>query len=224
MAVTLDKGITKSLIKVAGLQTAPWWVIESEKDVVDVETNLSFPVFVKPVYEGSSKGINNLSIVKEKKHLKSMCIELLRKYEQPMIEKFLEGREFTTVVIGYDMAVLGVAEVCSTAPGGISGFIDKENWEELHGNYYRVVDASDPSYAAICEISRRACKLLQCRDISRVDVRCDENNEVNFLEVNPLPSLHPTHSALMSIARPLGYTYSDVIERVLSSACHRVGI
>jgi D-alanine-D-alanine ligase len=64
-------------------------------------------------------------------------------------------------------------------------------------------------------------KTLQCRDVSRVDVRCDKSGKPCFLEVNPLPGLHPTHSDLPMIATAQGMSYTELINGILTNALAR---
>jgi D-alanine-D-alanine ligase len=77
------------------------------------------------------------------------------------------------------------------------------------------------------DIVSRTCAVLRIRDWCRVDVRLDEKNEPHILEVNPLPGILPNpedNSCLPKAARTAGYSYSDLIHRVVEEAAKRYGL
>jgi D-alanine-D-alanine ligase len=222
-SVTLDKAIAKRLVQSAGLRTPEFRLVESESDLAAV--NMPFPLFAKPVAEGTGKGVDARSCVKSAADLREVCLRLLAQFHQPvLVEEYLPGREFTTGVLGTgpEARVLGTMEVRirSGAPAADYSYEVKERCEEFVE--YRPLEAGllRESVEALVLSSHRT---LQCRDASRVDVRVDRLGQPAFVEVNPLPGLHPHHSDLPMIATQEGMAYRDLLGAIIRSAAARCG-
>jgi len=220
-AVTLDKAIAKRLVREAGLATPPYAVVSSPDNIAGV--SLNYPLFAKPLAEGTGKGIDRNSRIQSPDELRQVCLELLSRYDQPVIvEEFLPGREFTVAIIGNGPAakVIGTMEIIipSCDNGQIYSFEAKEKCETL----CHYVHHAPGTIARDAEALALAChRTLQCRDVSRVDIRCDRTGKPCFLEVNPLPGLHPTHSDLPMIATAQGMSYNQLIDGILTNALAR---
>ncbi|HXJ02762.1 MAG TPA: hypothetical protein VNH44_16190 [Micropepsaceae bacterium] len=220
LALTLDKGWTKHIVRAAGVPTPDFAVIESAADLARV--NLPFPLFLKPVAEGSGKGVSERSRVNSPNELRATANDLLTRFRQPVLaETYLPGREFTVGITGTgaDAAALGVMEIKPTAKGTQSGYSyeNKEHWEDrvtLH-----LVD--DGEARAAGDVALAAWRALRCRDGGRVDVRSDGQGRPQFLEVNPLAGLNPHHSDLCFLAGFKGLTYQDLIGLILKSFLKR---
>jgi D-alanine-D-alanine ligase len=221
MALTLDKAMCKRVVRDAGVPTPDFAVIEQLDDVGRVD--LAYPLFLKPVAEGSGKGVDRNSKVVDAAGLKAVAADLLRRFAQPvLVETFLPGREFTVGITGTGDAaeVLGVTEIVPKAgyvgPGyGLENKSD--GWEE------RVdVRLAPPAEAkAAGAVALAAWRALRCRDGGRIDVRCDAGGAPHFIEVNPLAGLRPKHSDLCFIAEYAGFTYEDLIGRIMASFLRR---
>jgi D-alanine-D-alanine ligase len=226
MSLTLHKGMTKRVIRDAGIPTSDFFVFDG--DLKEDDITFKPPFFIKPVAEGTGKGITPDSIIREKKDLIPACFKMLAANEQPvLIERYLPGREFTVGITGTgsESAAVGTMEV-HLLPGseeGVYSYANKENCEELVK--YIVRDSLVEPVVKICEeVAINAWRALGCRDGGRIDLRCDENEKPYFLEVNPLAGLHPDHSDLPIIAKGVGLGYQALIERILASACKRIKI
>jgi D-alanine-D-alanine ligase len=220
-AVTLDKAIAKRLVREAGLATPAYAVIRSPANIEGIR--LDYPLFAKPIAEGTGKGIDRNSRIKSPSELRDVCTQLLARHNQPvLVEEFLPGREFTIGIIGNGHAakVIGTMEVLipSCDSGAIYSFEAKEKCETLchYVHHAPGTVAKDAERLAI-----ECHRTLQCRDVSRVDIRCDKSGRPCFLEVNPLPGLHPTHSDLPMIATAQGMSYSELINGILTHALAR---
>lgn len=221
-ATTLDKAIAKQLIAQSGLATAAFAVVEKADDLKTV--NLTYPLFAKPLAEGTGKGIDGDSHIENSQQLKKICLQLLADYRQPvLVEEYLPGREFTTAILGSgpDAAVLGTMEIemRSKSEPAIYSYVNKEECESRI--FYHPI-LNDPSIKKKVETLALGCyKILQCRDAGRVDIRCDKQGEPCFLEVNPLPGMHPSHSDLPMIATQEGMSYEKLIGTILDNAFRR---
>ncbi len=224
MALTLHKGMTKRVIRDAGIPTADFAVADDPEHVQIPP--FAPPYFVKPVAEGTGKGITPESIVREATALPGVCRRLILTYGQPvLIEPYLPGREFTVGIVGTGTAarVLGTIEVIlrDQAEQGVYSYANKENYEELV--QYRLVDPGlEPVVAAAESVSLRSWRTLGCRDAGRIDIRCDACGNPMFMEVNPLAGIHPEHSDLPIICTHLGLPYHSLISDIVDSARARV--
>ena len=221
LALTLDKGMTKRVIRDGGIATPNFFVIHAESDIEKM--NLSYPVFIKPVAEGTGKGIDGKSVVGNKKELAAVCPLLLTKYRQPvLVETFLPGREFTVGVVGTgDQArAVGTMEIVlkKEAEKDVYSYNNKEKWE----SFVKYKAALGPEKQACENMALEAYRLLGCEDAGRVDVRMDEHGIPNFLEINPLAGIHPTHSDLPILSKLNGISYRDLMKMIMDSALQKV--
>lgn len=222
MALTLHKGMAKRVVRDQGVPTAPFAVIETPADLAAID--LPFPLFAKPVAEGTGKGVTPASKVTGPAALRKVCRQLLQQFRQPvLVETFLPGREFTVGITGSGAKARSVAvmEVVLTknAEAEIYSYVNKE--ECASRVVYRLADDSEAKAAAAVALA--AWRALGCRDGGRIDIRSDAKGQPHFLEVNPLAGLCPGHSDLPIMCDLAGITYDDLIGRIVDSALHRVG-
>lgn len=201
---------------------------EGEGEWADLQSfqPLRFPLFIKPVAEGTGKGITPNSKITTLDELTAGCTELLAKFRQPvLVEEFLPGREFTTGLIGTgnNATVLGTLEIIllDAAEPDVYSYVNKERCEELV-EYRLVRPDNDPEVAAAEALALAAWRALNGRDAGRIDLRSDASGQPSFIEANPLAGLHPQHSDLPMIATAVGLPYTDLIRRIIASAALRV--
>jgi len=196
-----------------------------------------FPVFVKPIHEGSSKGITEANYCETEEQLHAQVEFLLERYNQPvLIEEYLPGAEFTCAVLGNgdDTRVLPIVGMNFEAlPEGalpVYGFEAKWIWDrpekplEIFECPARI---TEELRSAIDEVVLRAYRVLGCRDWSRIDVRLDATGKPNVVEVNPLPGILPNpadNSCFPKAARAAGMSYDELIQACLIHAADRQGI
>lgn len=221
LCVTLDKSVAKRLVRDAGLPTAPFVVVNDLKDLPQVR--LPWPIFAKPVREGTGKGVSAASKVGCSDELVKVCAELFAKFCQPvLLETFLPGREFTVGLLGSGRSTraLGVMEVVlrKNADAEVYSYANKEWCEERV--LYRLVDDDEAREAA--RVAVESWKVLGCRDAGRIDLRSDDAGRPQFLEANPLAGLHPHHSDLPILCALQGISYRKLIGAILDEARQRV--
>lgn len=222
LSLTLHKGMTKDVVRALGIPTPDFVVLQTPEDLPQVR--LPFPLFAKPVAEGTGKGINDASKVSSPEALEAVCRHLLEKFNQPVIvETYLPGREFTVGIVGtgHEAVVLGVMEVLlkDNAEQNAYSYVNKERYVELVE--YRLVD--DQAALQAAAIALAAWRGLGCRDGGRVDLRADAAGQPCFIEVNPLAGLHPRHSDLPIICALKGISYHQLIGFIMDSAWRRQG-
>src|SRR5262249_31802053 len=184
MALCLHKGLTKTVVREGGVPTPASALVETPGDVERV--TLRYPLFAKPVAEGTGKGVTPASRVADPAALREVCGKLLARYRQPvLVEEFLPGREFTVGLVGSgaDAEVLGTLEIVlrPAAEPGVYSYTNKEYCEELV-DCPLVRAAEDEEVRRAEEVALRAWRALGCRDAGRVDLRSDGEGRPHFLE------------------------------------------
>lgn len=220
LALCLHKGWTNAVLRAHGVPTADFRIVGCLDDLAGVD--LPFPLFVKPVAEGSSKGVSDKSLVRDGQELRDACAHVLSTYRQPaLVETFLPGREFTVGLLGSgrDCRVLGVMEVLATDRGDACAYTyaNKQEWRERA--LYTL--AGDDRAAEAGEVARAAWRALGCLDAGRVDVRLDAKGRACFIEVNPLAGLNPESSDLPILCGKIGLGYGELIAAIMESAMQR---
>jgi D-alanine-D-alanine ligase len=223
LALTLHKGMTKHVIRDVGLPTPDFAVISSPDDIDGV--HLPYPLFAKPVAEGTGKGVTPASKIDDASLLHETCARLLAEFHQPvLIETFLPGREFTVGIVGNGAHArsIGVMEVVllDHSEPDVYSYHNKEFCEELVE--YRAVDDSEAKKAV--EVAIASYRALGCRDGGRVDLRSDACGTPNFIEINPLAGLHPEHSDLCIIATKHNISYQELLSDIVQAALQRTGL
>jgi D-alanine-D-alanine ligase len=211
MSLTLHKGMTKRVIRDAGVPTAEFAVLEHAADAGEIR--FAPPYFIKPVAEGTGKGVSPTSIVRRRKDLPDACRRLLDNYRQPV------GVAGT----GPQAQVLGTMEVLlqPAADPAVYSYHNKENSEDLV-RYRLMRPDEDPLIAEVEDLALRAWRVLGCRDAGRLDLRCDKKGRPQFIEVNPLAGLHPEHSDLPIICSLAGISFDALMARIVESAAARI--
>jgi D-alanine-D-alanine ligase len=221
LSLTLHKGMTKRIIRDLGLPTPDFAIVSKEEDIEKVK--LPYPLFAKPVAEGTGKGITANSKINNKKELAKSCKAILQKFKQPvLVETFLPGREFTIGVIGNgnEAKVIGGMEIIlgELAEQDIYSFYNKENYENL----VKYEKLSDPLILEQCtELSLNIWHGLGCCDGGRIDLRMDAKGVINFIEINPLAGLRPVHSDLVILAKMNSIGHTQLIAMIVEAALKR---
>lgn len=217
LGVALNKNLARLVVSSVGVPVSPGTIITSMDDILNC--NLNYPLFIKPVSEGTGKGISTKNILKNPSDLEEVADYLLKKYNQPaLVEEYLPGREFTVGILGSgeDAVVIGGMEIIcrENLPYSLEY---KENYEIMCR--YKPMDNDYAEEAR--DVALRAWKALGAVDGGRVDVKADRNNKICFIEANPLAGLHPIDSDLPILSRFYGIEYKELIERIVRSAMKR---
>lgn len=221
MVKTLDKNICNLLVHQAQ-QNVPSWIYIYDLQDTQCLTNLNnYPYIVKPAFEGSGIGIYNRSVVYKYADLSEQVIYNLTQYKQPvLVQKYIEGVELTVGVLGEGQNIEVLAPIQIDLPfSKVYGYEQKEN-SHTQATYSQVSD--DLIYRKTIEAAKIIYKTLGCRDAARIDFRFDsKNKKLYFIEVNPLPHLHPDIGDFCRSAYAAGYSYYQLIQKICSHAMQR---
>lgn len=233
-AVGLNKSVAKEILKSYEIPTADWLTINSVEQIEKVDCNF-FPALLKPLSEGSSKGIMARNLVNNSDELKIIARELFDKFHQPVIvEEYLPGREFTVAVIGTPPRTLPIIEIIfDDLPEGMPKFDHYEaKWiydDPKEKNDMLVCPAKIDAKLEkeINDVVLKSFDALEMEDWARFDVRLDKDGVPNIIEVNCPPGIMPAaeqNSRFPRAALIAGLTYEKMIEEILKSACLRYNI
>lgn len=229
LTLALDKRVAKLLALERGLPTPPFRHVPVGEACVDA--GLQYPLFVKPAGEGSSIGIRERSRCTRPDELHALVRHLHATYRQPvLVEEFLPGEEYTVGVIGSGAAarVIGVMQIAPTGP--LDEFVYSLEYKRDYCAEigYRMTDellrrgALTPARLdELHSLALAAHRVFDCRDVSRVDLRCDRRGRVDFIEINPLPGLRPGFSDLANLAAGHGWSYDALVGGILDAASER---
>jgi D-alanine-D-alanine ligase len=218
MGLSLNKHLAKLVVSAAGVPVSPGCLITDLNDID--KCRLIYPLFVKPVSEGTGKGITEKSLVNSSVELKKMVEWILTEFKQPaLVEEYLPGREFTVGVVGSgnEATAIGGMEVMTINNLPYSVEV-KENYQN-----YCTYKPLDPDIIDECkQVALSAWKALEAVDAGRVDLKADRNGKICFIEANPLAGLNPVHSDLPILSRMHGIEYQSLLEMIMNSAIKRM--
>jgi D-alanine-D-alanine ligase len=226
LALTLDKPMTKRVLAFHGLPTPPFQVFDTPDE--PVEAVLRYPLFVKPVGEGTGMGINGNSVVRDEGELRRQLRWLIGTYHQPaLVEEFIEGREITVGILGNErLHVLPALELdlsrCPPEERGIYTGRIKSELTDLP-LYLCPAVLSESQVEELGRLAVAAYRALDCLDVARVDFKLDAHDAERpyILEVNPLPGLSPGVSDLVFEAEADGMSHAGLINAILGAALER---
>lgn len=229
-----DKSRCKEILSYYNIPTPRFFITDT---VLNGSPKVKFPCFVKPVHEGSSKGIYNSSVAHNTSDLNNEISRIKANYNQPsIIEDFLDGREFTVALLGNgeNIRVLPIIEInLDWLPQDFPRIYSYEvKWffdtRENKLDIFRCpAEISEKLRKRIEDICIRAYRALRIRDWARIDVRCDRDENPYIIEINPLPGILPNpddNSCFPKAAREIGLDYDSLIQTVLNLAIRRYGL
>lgn len=226
LSLSLDKAWTKDLAAAAGVSTPPYRVFGSA-EAVDASDLPGFPLFVKPRYEGTSKGITPHSKVTDASALRREVARITEAYAQDALaEGFVEGGgEFTVAVVGNDLPeALPVLQRAVETTTGIGLHALEHRGAPEHDWDYTLGGELEPALEEQLQAQAlRIYQKLECKDFARVDFRVDADGQPWFLEINPLPTFAPDGTFAI-IAELMNRDYEDFLADVFARGFQRLGI
>jgi D-alanine-D-alanine ligase len=221
LSLCLDKGLTKQILRAAGIDTPEWQVLTTGREKMK---SFRYPVIVKPNAEGTSKGITSASVVSDEPSARAAAKMLLERYGQPaLVEEYVAGREFTVGLLGERRPkVLPPMEVVFIDPPTHPVY----GWEEKQESTTRVrfecpAQITSTESKRLEKVARDSFIALGCRDVARIDLRMARDGTVFVIECNPLPGLAPDFSDLCVIAKVAGMDHRTLIGEILAGCLKR---
>lgn len=218
-AVCMDKDMTKRLLNLSGIQTAPGVTVSYfDKDQLnyeDVYEKLGLPMFIKPVNQGSSVGVSKVTTKEE--FTKALDLAFLFD-TKVMIEKGIDGREI-------EVSVLGNEELFVSVPGEIVSQTDFYSYDSKYLDDDGAVlnipsELSEAQTIQIQEIAKTTFRTLDCEGMARVDVFLTKDGEVIVNEVNTLPGF-TSISMYPKLLEVSGVPYSQLLDELVRLSIER---
>ncbi|MBT8495942.1 MAG: ATP-grasp domain-containing protein, partial [Deltaproteobacteria bacterium] len=224
LAIALDKALCKKVLLQHDILTPAYQVMETGRERLNSE--LKFPLIVKPNAEGSSKGIGSASVVDNEEELRETVAKIIDLYRQPaLVEEYIKGREFTVGLLGDKRPrVLPPMEIAFKDKSNdrpVYDFQVKQEWEK-HVQYQCPAKLTDAELKAIEKVARATFYATDCRDVARVDLRMAEDGRLYVIEVNPLPGLTPGYSDLVLISQAVGIDYDQLVGEIMMGGLKRL--
>ncbi|MGN9135775.1 D-alanine--D-alanine ligase [Clostridium sp. HCP1S3_B4] len=209
-AACMDKDMTKSLLKAAGVKTAPWINIRKGEEIdYDAIEKMGYPVVVKPTHGGSSVAT---FIIKDKKDIKHAVEEGYKWDKEVMIEKFIKGDEITCPMLGNEMF-----PVIAIKPSKEYEFFDYTAKYADGGSEEVVVNLDEKLNKVVKKMAFDTYKVLKCEVYARVDMIVTPEGIPYVLEVNTLPGMTP-NSLFPKSAKGKGVTYSELLDLIIEGS------
>ena len=225
LALSLDKAHARTLVAAAGVPVAAGCVMASRADAESAAIPAPWPLFVKPRWEGTAKGIGPGSRVEDRAALAAEVERIARDYRQPaLVEAFLPGAEYTVTVVGHPARALPVLQRALEAETRI-GVHALERHPAPRGGWRSVTPGTlDAALEAhLGALALRAFHALECLDFARADFRLDAEGSPRFLEMNPLPTFSESGSFGI-LAELEGRPHDALLADVIASALARLGL
>jgi len=223
-----NKHKSKCLFDKARIPT-PGYCLVSDPADIHIPPSLQFPLFVKPIMGGCSRGIDDRNPASSQEACTGLIRTTIERNRQPaLVEEFKTGREFTVGILGNDPPrVLPILEVIQTPSAGreypFRSFKTK-TVEKKNERKSCPAALSDVEKDRIRDIGLRVFNLIGCRDYARVDIRCDKEGNPFILEVNALPSLTPGSSSFTAMAEAAGISFQNLVQEIIASAMKRYAV
>ena len=232
LALALNKALTKKILKAENIPTPNFQVFITGNE--ELNSDLQFPLIVKPNCEGSAKGINITNVASSKEHLYQKIRETIKTYKQEaLVEEFIEGKELTVGILeNGKTTILPILEIDFSECQKSGEYFYSWRMKEYQGNtelglvpaFHCPARLDKDTEARVKEVALKTHHAIGCFDISRTDIRLSKNNIPYVLEINPLPGLNPIESNFPLMAYAAGIKYEDLIEAILMSASERKGL
>ena len=232
LSLSLDKAWTHDRVSAAGVPVPEYCIMSSAADAQSSHLPAPFPLFVKPRWEGTSKGIRESSRVADREALAREVGRIVEDYRQPaLVERFISGPEYTVTVAGNDppraLPALQRALDWETRIGvhalGRGGPAEGDESNHLEREHRTPGNLEPDLEQALQDLAVRAYEALECLDFARVDFRLDERDYPLFLEINTLPTFAPD-GTFGVLAELEGRTATELVADVLCVGLKRLGI
>ena len=228
LSITLDKYLTTKMMKAEGIRVPESFLIDRYSDQMKIKHHGKFPMIVKPNTEGTSKGVWESSVVHSEKELKDAIKNLWGQNSYSILcEEYIQGREFTVGMVGNNnLKILGPMEIKfkNRTQFPVYSFESKQAENQFDNEFFSLVcpaDIDQKITQKIHKFAKDCFKIAGCRDVARIDFRLTKEEEIVFIEINPLPGLTPSFSDLTIMADKQGLSYQLLISQILRPAVMR---
>ena len=211
-ALCMDKDRAHKLVSLAGVKVPKSVTFKrSEKNTAlkKIETELSYPLFVKPVRAGSSFGITKVT---EQAEINTAIESAFEHDTEVIVEEAIGGFEVGCAILGIDNLTVGRIDEIELS----NGFFDyTEKYTLKTSKIHMPARLSPKEEKRVQETAVAIYKALGCSDFARVDMFYTPSNEIIFNEVNTIPGL-TSHSRYPNMMKGIGLSFADMLDKLIS--------
>ena len=207
-----DKNKAKKIIRLAKIKTADFFTTNPEEHQNIKSIPISFPLFIKPIKGGDSRGIDSSSIVYNYNSFKKKVLDIKKKHNLTSIaETYLSGKEYSVGIFEDSISgILRALPVEIIIKKNINGhsildFDVKKNDEE------KVIAVKDVKiFKKISKLAKDSFKAIGGKSLGRIDIKMNDQGIPYFMEANLMPGLRKGYFYRACVLN-LGMSYEDMI-------------
>ena len=213
-----DKNLAKKLVLKAKIKTADFFVTEPDQHQHESSIPISFPLFIKPVKGGDSRGIDSNSIVYNFSSFKKKVLEIKTKHNlSSLVETYLPGKEYSVGIfqdsINGTLRAMPIEIIIKKNINGhcILDFDVKKDDEE------KVIAVTNKKISRkLSELAKKAFKALDGKSLGRIDIKMNHQGVPHFMEANLMPGLRRGYF-YRSCSLNLDMNYDDMILNIANT-------
>jgi len=226
LMISLDKNLCNFITKQSGCNVPNWFFINHKNKIISSMFN-KYPYILKPSAEGSGIGITSNSVVFNFHDLKERSKYLLSSYNQPiLIQEYIEGNEITIGLVENNHKIMTFTALeispLTKIDFAVYGYNEKENADKLF--QFKPFNADKKLLEQIKRLAIKAFLSIGCKDAARVDIRVSNDKIPYFIEINPLPHLHPIIGDFCRSAKASEVSYPQLIKYIMMNVIRRYNL
>ena len=207
-----NKNRAKKLMQKAKIKTAEFFITNPGEYLDESLIPIKFPLFIKPVTGGDSRGIDKNSIVLNFESFAAKVLEIKVEQNSPsLVETYLSGKEYSVGIfedsIEGSLRAMPIEIIVKKNVDGhcILDFDVKKNDEE------KVIPVTDIKvFNKLSKLAKDSFKALGGKSLGRIDIKMNHLGVPHFIEANLMPGLRKGYF-YRSCVLNLGMSYEDMI-------------
>lgn len=223
-----NKDITYAKLLERGIPIPQYLVFEThfQKNIDSLEKRvleIGYPVIIKPAGGGNSIGISQKSVVNNFSQLKEQVNELIKElgHNTLIIEKFLQGPEYTLGIIGNRVKYI-LPAICFPKGWGVRDANTKKVEHKLR-NSMEIIPVDNPLLNELVEVGVKTFEAVGASDVLRIDLKEDDEGNIYVIDVNGTPSLSKTGS-MNYMASKIGVEHRQLVQMILYESMLKFGL
>jgi len=222
--IEFDKFLAEKVVGMNNLNTAESFIAQPGQFCSESQLPLPLPLFIKPLFESDSKGIDQMSVAKNFHGFMAKVQQIWSDFREPALaETYLPGREFTVAILqagsSFQPDIMPI-EICSDYNGCNDHFLEFSTKHENRERFLMVEDA-EIKYQ-IEDLAYRAFIAIGARDFGRIDIKMNEKGEPCFLEANLVPGMNRENSYFpIACSACSQRSYTEIVNHMILPAIWR---
>jgi len=217
-----DKSIAKKIIQKANIRTADFFITEPGEHQNEMSIPIAFPLFIKPLTGGDSRGVDANSIVYDFLSFQAKVLDIKCKHNlHSLVETYLSGKEYSVSILqdnsNGNLIAMPIEIVVKKNINGHS-ILD---YDIKDNDHEKVIEVSESKiFNQLSDLSKNALTVLGGKSLGRIDIKMDHRGIPHFIEANLMPGLRKGYfyrSCLLNHNMSYEQMILTVADNVLSS-------